>query len=92
MGARLGAKLDSGPNAVAFFSSGHFKLAADFSPDAQHPHARLFANIDVAQLQKVTVFDRDSQPYSGEGPFFKEFFCRFFAFVLCLSCFWVTGP
>ena len=47
---------------VAFFSSGHFKRAADFLP-SPNPHAPRFGDAgvseaDLAVLQQVMVLDR----------------------------------
>ncbi|CAE7270916.1 INP53 [Symbiodinium necroappetens] len=62
VGARLGARLELQPNALAFFSSGHFKLQSDFAPEAavhQKPISR-FPGVDLLQLQKVMQLDREA--------------------------------
>ncbi|CAE7887538.1 Ocrl [Symbiodinium sp. KB8] len=62
VGARLGARLELQPNALAFFSSGHFKLQSDFAPEAavhQKPISH-FPGVDLLQLQKVMQLDREA--------------------------------
>ncbi|CAJ1410891.1 unnamed protein product [Effrenium voratum] len=64
LGARLGARLARCGGRVAFFSSGHFKRAADFLP-SPNPHAPRFGDAGVSEadlvvLQKVMVLDREA--------------------------------
>ncbi|CAE7354887.1 unnamed protein product [Symbiodinium natans] len=75
LGARLGAKLAARPDALAFFSSGHFKFRSDFSSEARKNHRQHFAGIDMRQLQEVMELDREA----------IDTFANFTTFLRCIE-------